>query len=94
MVGFARLITDYVTFAYLEDVYVLPEYQGKGLGRWMMTCMNEIISAWPDLRRLMLIASNLNAARLYQTNLGARDVRETEMVVMDRKWRAGNEHAS
>lgn len=32
-IGFARLITDYATFAYLCDVYVLEEYQGEGLGR-------------------------------------------------------------
>ena len=31
-IGFARMVTDYATFAYLCDVFVLPEYQGKGLG--------------------------------------------------------------
>ncbi|KAJ4293840.1 hypothetical protein N0V88_005354 [Collariella sp. IMI 366227] len=30
MVGFARLVTDHVTFGYLTDVYVLAEHQGKG----------------------------------------------------------------
>ena len=38
--GFARLITDYATFAYLCDVYILDEYQGKGLGRWLMECIH------------------------------------------------------
>jgi GNAT superfamily N-acetyltransferase len=35
-IGFARVITDRATFAYLCDVYVLEEYQGRGLGTWMM----------------------------------------------------------
>ncbi|QHS57138.1 GNAT family N-acetyltransferase [Mucilaginibacter sp. 14171R-50] len=40
-VGFARVITDMATFAYLCDVFVLPDYQGNGLSKWMMqTIMN------------------------------------------------------
>ncbi|SRR5579883_2886176 len=34
--GFARVITDYSTFAYLADVFILPDYQGKGLGKWLI----------------------------------------------------------
>lgn len=39
-IGFARLITDYATFAYLCDVYILEDYQGEGLGRWVMECIH------------------------------------------------------
>lgn len=35
-VGFARLVTDYTTFAYLADVFVLEAHRGKGLGVWLM----------------------------------------------------------
>ena len=35
-VGFARVITDRATFAYLGDVYVLEEHRGSGLGKWLM----------------------------------------------------------
>lgn len=35
-IGFARLITDYHTFGYLDDVYVLEIYRGKGLSKMMM----------------------------------------------------------
>jgi GNAT superfamily N-acetyltransferase len=38
-IGFARVVTDSATFAYLCDVYVLEEHQGKGLGKWMMECV-------------------------------------------------------
>ena len=35
-VGFARVITDYATFGYLGDVFILEEHQGKGLGKQLM----------------------------------------------------------
>ncbi len=47
-IGFARVITDYATFAYLADVYVLEQYRGQGLGTWMVDC----IMAHPDLQGL------------------------------------------
>ncbi|KAK3945509.1 GNAT family N-acetyltransferase [Diplogelasinospora grovesii] len=94
MIGFARVITDYVTFGYLTDVYVLPDYQGKGLGRWMMACLNEYLdSGWPELRRFMLLTSSDPAAvRIYNSTLGARDIRETDtrkLVVMEKLGPAG-----
>jgi GNAT superfamily N-acetyltransferase len=47
-VGFARVITDRATFAYLADVYVLEEYRGRGLARWLV----ETILAHPELQGL------------------------------------------
>ncbi|MEO8211296.1 MAG: GNAT family N-acetyltransferase [bacterium] len=35
-IGFARVITDYATFAYLADVFILEEHRGKGLSKWLM----------------------------------------------------------
>ncbi len=35
-VGFARVITDYATFAYLADVFILSEHRGKGLSKWLI----------------------------------------------------------
>jgi len=52
-VGFARFVTDRATFAYLGDVFVLPEHRGRGLASWMVgTALSH-----PDLaglRRLLL----------------------------------------
>ena len=47
-VGFARIISDFATFAYLADVFVLPEHRGKGLSKWMM----QVIMDLPDLQGL------------------------------------------
>ncbi len=37
--AFARVISDYATYAYLGDVFVLDPYRGQGLGKWMMQCI-------------------------------------------------------
>ncbi len=47
-VGFARAITDYATFAYMADVFILPEYRGRGLGKWLVQTMLD----HPELRTL------------------------------------------
>lgn len=47
-IGFARVISDYATYAYLADVFILEEYQGKGLGKWLIAS----VVAHPDLQNL------------------------------------------
>ena len=63
LVGFARVVTDRATFAYLCDVFVLPTVQGRGLGTWLIEC----VVAHPDLqglRRFCLMTKD--AHTLYQ----------------------------
>lgn len=62
-IGFARLITDYATFAYLCDVYILEEYQGDKLGRWLMECIHKH-PVFEELRRIVLFTTT--AAWLYE----------------------------
>ena len=38
-VGFARVITDYATFAYLADVFIIESHQGQGLSKFLMECI-------------------------------------------------------
>jgi len=38
-VGFGRVISDYATYAYIGDVFVLESYRGRGLGKWLMECV-------------------------------------------------------
>ena len=40
-IGLTRVVTDYTTFAYLCDVYVLESHQAKGLGTWMIQCVRQ-----------------------------------------------------
>jgi GNAT superfamily N-acetyltransferase len=78
-VGFARVITDYSTFAYLADVFILEGHRGHGLGIWLMEC----IAAHPrlqNLRRWML--GTRDAHTLYEksgwTRIGPEDGRWME----------------
>ena len=50
-IGLARVITDKATFAYLSDVYIIKEYRGRGLSKWLI----ETILAHPDLQGLRRI---------------------------------------
>jgi GNAT superfamily N-acetyltransferase len=47
-IGFARVISDHATYAYIGDVFVLPEFRGRGLSKWLMTC----ITSHPELQGL------------------------------------------
>lgn len=47
-IGFARVVTDYATIAYLGDVFVLKEFRGHGLSKWLM----EKVMTHPDLQSL------------------------------------------
>ncbi len=56
-IGFARVITDYTSHAYLCDVFVLEEYRGKGLGIWLVEC----VISYPSIqgvRRLLLATAD------------------------------------
>ena len=62
-IGFARIISDYTTFAYLADVFILPDFRGKGLSKWLL----DVISEHPNLqnlRRWMLMTQD--AQGLYE----------------------------
>ena len=59
-VGFARVVTDYVTIAFLADVFVLEPHRGQGLGVWLV----ESLSSLPEL------------ARVRRWLLGTRDAHE------------------
>jgi GNAT superfamily N-acetyltransferase len=63
-IGFARVVTDRTTFGYLCDVYILEDYRGRGLAKWLMEC----VMVHPDLqglRRTMLATKD--AHKLYAT---------------------------
>jgi GNAT superfamily N-acetyltransferase len=61
-VGFARVITDYATFAYLADVFVLEEHRGKGLAKWLLS----VIATHPEVQGLRRwVLATRDAHRLY-----------------------------
>ncbi len=62
-VGFARLITDFATMAYLGDVFIVPEYRGRGLSKWLTECITTLPEL-AGLRRWILVTSD--AHTLYE----------------------------
>lgn len=61
-IGFARVVTDYATFAWLADVFVLPEFRGQALGKWLIG----VVGAHPELQGLRRwILATKDAHRLY-----------------------------
>ena len=62
-IGFARVVTDYATFAYVGDVFILNEFRGSGLSKWLM----ETIVDHPDLQGFRRwILATLDAHSLYE----------------------------
>jgi GNAT superfamily N-acetyltransferase len=79
-VGFARVVTDYATFAWLADVFVLDTERGRGVGKWLV----ETIVSHPELRgvRRWLLATR-DAQELY-SRFGFRDLRDSPLGWMER----------
>jgi GNAT superfamily N-acetyltransferase len=62
-VGFARVVTDRATFAYLADVFILDAHRGKGLSKWLM----QVILAHGDLQGLRrFLLGTRDAHELYR----------------------------
>jgi GNAT superfamily N-acetyltransferase len=61
-IGFARAITDFATYGYLADVYILEPYRGRGLGRWLVKSVLDHPEL-KDLRRWALVTRD--AQQLY-----------------------------
>lgn len=62
-IGFARVVTDKATFAYLGDVFILSEFRGRGLSKWLM----EVIISHPDVQGLRRwILATRDAHELYR----------------------------
>jgi GNAT superfamily N-acetyltransferase len=69
-VGFARVITDLATFAYLCDVFVLPSYRGLGLSKWLM----DVITNHPELKGVRRIMLATNDAHSLYTKYGFEQI--------------------
>ncbi|MGE5173536.1 MAG: GNAT family N-acetyltransferase [Betaproteobacteria bacterium] len=75
-VGFARVVTDFATFAYLGDVFIIEPYRGRGLGKRLV----KTIMDHPELQGLRLwLLGTKNAHELYR-KYGFKKVAETPLV--------------
>ena len=78
-VGFARVVTDYVTFAWLCDVFIVEPHRGQGLGKRLV----ETVVAHPDLDGIRLFSlATRDAHELYHRYAGF------EPLEVPEKWMA------
>jgi GNAT superfamily N-acetyltransferase len=61
-VGFARVVTDGCTFAWICDLFITAEYQGRGLGTWLMECL----VSHPRIERTTMLLGTRDAHGLYE----------------------------
>jgi GNAT superfamily N-acetyltransferase len=76
-VGFARVITDKATFAYLADVYILTEHRGKGLSRRLM----EQVTQHPDLQGLRRVLLATRDAHALYAKFGFKPLAAPERIM-------------
>lgn len=82
-IGFARIISDFATFAYLADVFVVPEQRGRGVGKQLMAAIREHTEL-QGLRRWMLATRDAHDLyRQYGFSGVAAPERLMEIVVRD-----------
>jgi GNAT superfamily N-acetyltransferase len=74
MIGCCRAVTDFTRFSYLSDVFVLPEYRGHGLGRWLV----ETMVSHPEAPQVRWVLHTNDAHGLY-AQLGFVEADETVM---------------
>lgn len=85
-IGFCRVITDYATFGYLADVYVLEAYRRQGLAEWMMRVVHDHPSL-QGFRRWVLVTRD--AHPLY-AKIGYTALAEPEKYM---EWRRRRSYA-
>jgi len=80
-IGFARVISDYATFAYIADVFIVEDYRGRGLSKWLIGT----IRAYPDLQGLRSwVLRTRDAHSLYaQFGFQPLDAPERWMIARD-----------
>ena len=86
-VGFARVISDRATYAYVSDVFVLPSHRGRSIGKRLMAC----ITSHPELQDLRLWTLFTRDAHGLYRQYGFQDARYPDRLMEKRQARAYRE---
>ncbi len=76
-IGFARVVSDLSTIYMLSDVFILEEYRGRGLGKWLIEC----VTSTPDLQNLIGFLATRNAQGLYR-KYGFRNLDNPKIMML------------
>ena len=88
-VGFARVISDRATYAYVADVFVLPSHRGRSIGKRLMAC----ITSHPELQDLRLWTLFTRDAHGLYRQYGFQDARYPDRLMEKRQARAYRERS-
>ncbi len=81
-VGFARVVTDRATFAWLCDLFIVEAHRGQGLGKWLVAC----IMAHPDLQTLRgFLLATRDAHELYRRYGGFEALPASDRLMVRRQ---------
>ena len=76
-IGLARVVTDFAVFAYLCDVFVLPEFRGRGLSKWLM----RTVLAHPELQTVRKWMLGTKDAHGLYAQFGFREIARPERLM-------------
>lgn len=79
-IGFARLMTNFATFAWLCDVFILEGYRGLGLGKWLVS----MVIATPGFAQVNFILATKDAHELYRYYAGFNELQKPDHWMMRR----------
>jgi GNAT superfamily N-acetyltransferase len=88
-VGLARVVTDYATFAWLCDVFILEPHRGQGLGKWLI----QTVVGHPALQGVLTVLGTRDAHGLYQGYGGFEPMQDLERWMLRPRRRPGG-HAN
>ena len=87
--GLARIVTDYATFAWLCDVFILDPHRGRGLGKWLI----QTVVAHPALQGVLTVLGTRDAHGLYQGYGGFEPMQDLERWMLRPRRNSGG-HAN
>ena len=76
-IGFARMITDQATYGYLADVFIIEEFRGRGLSKWLMSC----IISHPELQGLRRVTLATSNAHSLYSQFGFKSLNKPEVFM-------------
>ena len=85
-IGFARLVTDRATFAWLCDVFIAESHRGRGLGKWLVQCASAYVEA--NCPYALFLLATYDAHGLYHDYGGFNPLNNPEKWMLKRKPRA------
>ena len=80
LVGLARCVSDDVSIAYLQDILVLPDYQGRGIGKALLT---DCLERYSHVRQKVLLTDDRPEQIAFYKKLGFHNTRDLECTPLN-----------